>query len=248
MRVRLSLIVVLAALLSACDSFNGGANVNDLETRNAQLQGTIEGLGTPGATIAALQMTADRGMMLQAEMNSVQGTALAVQGTLTAYQLGNGSFVAQPTPPPAGVTPGAVASGPTPGGSQTMFSNTTTSSGVRDEDGCASAPSAVFEVYEDQIYVVTTITNLKAGSVLGARWLANGSLFFDDAQCWIPSEDWASVCAWCAITPDTDTFETGNWSVELLLDGQLYSQAQFQVVDSSQQAAPTEEFQVTPQQ
>jgi hypothetical protein len=35
--------------------------------------------------------------------------------------------------------------------------------------------------------------------------------------------------------PDGPTFPTGSWMVEMLLDGQLMSQTQFQVIDSTQQ-------------
>jgi hypothetical protein len=100
--------------------------------------------------------------------------------------------------------------------------------GIRDEDGCASGPTTVFDAAETEIFVVTTINNLQAGATFSARWLANGSLF-EDQTCWVPTEDWPMVCAYCSIVPDAATFEGGSWSVELLLDGQLMSQAQFQV-------------------
>jgi hypothetical protein len=221
-------ILLLALVLSACDSFNGGAEMSDLETRSAQLQGTIDAVGTPGQTIAALQMTADRGMGLQAELSNLQGTVIAFQGNGTLNQGGNN--LPQPTPGSVNVDPAGpnLATAPTPNPSQTSFSQTTMSTGIRDEDGCASGPTTVFDAAETEIFVVTTISNLKAGSTFSARWLANGSLF-EDQTCWVPAEDWATVCAYCSIVPDAATFEGGSWSVELLLDGQLMSQAQFQV-------------------
>jgi hypothetical protein len=241
--------VTAALLLGACGSFTEGAQVNELETRNAQLQATIDVIGTPAATIVALQMTADRALVMQAEMNGVQGTALAVQSTLTALQLNGGVFVAQPTtlapsiqgtPLGGGQPAGGVTPAPSSGSAPTTFSQTTTATGVREADGCAAGGTSIFEATEDEIYVVTMITNLKAGAVFGARWLAEGSLFHDDTRCWIPAEDWASVCAWCSIVSDGGRFEPGNWTVELMLNGQLLSQAQFQVVDSSA-ATPGEE-------
>jgi hypothetical protein len=235
-------VLVLAAL-TGCDTFTNSAQVGELETRNAQLQGTIGAIGTPASTIVALQMTADRALMLQAEMNNVQGTALAVQSTLTALGLGG---LPQPTPmapniqsgqPSAADGGGGAPAGTTPSpqmsSSGTAFSNTTTATGVRDADGCAAGPINIFDTTEDQIFVVTTITNLKAGSTFAARWLANGSLYYDDTRCWIPNQDWDNVCAYCSIVPDTGSFEPGSWTVELLLDGQLLSQSQFQVVDNS---------------
>jgi hypothetical protein len=221
-------ILVAALFLSACDTFNGGAEMSDLETHSAQLQGTIDAVGTPAQTIVALQMTADRGMGLQAELSNVQGTTIALQGTVTLYQ--GGSSLPQPTSASVGVDPAGpnLTTAPTPGGTQTTFSQTTMSTGIRNEDGCAAGPTTVFDAGEDEIFVVTTIINLKAGSTFSARWLSNGSLF-EDQTCWVPDQDWPTVCAYCSIVPDDAAFEGGSWSVELLLDGQLMSQSQFQV-------------------
>lgn len=238
---RIGLAALLGGmLLSACGAFSGGPSVSDLETQNAQLQATINQMGTPAATLAALEMTADRGVVLQAEANNAAATAVAAQATLTMLQLG-GSGLVQPTPAPGGglaggQAPQAPAGAPTPAASN--FSNTTTATD-RDELDCPLGETAVFEATEDTIYVITRIANLKAGSTLGARWYANGSLFFDDAQCWIPQRDWVDVCAYCSIVPDGPTFPTGSWMVEMWLDGQLMSQTQFQVIDSTQQGAGT---------
>ncbi|MBN1678992.1 MAG: hypothetical protein JW966_01785 [Anaerolineae bacterium] len=233
--VLLPVLVALALLLSACETLNGGADIDDLETRNAQLQATIDVLGTPGATVTALQMTAERGMVLQAEMNNIQGTALALQSTLAAFQLGGAQPAAatsQPAPdvatgaaPPAAVTP-------PPADSETLVYEMTTSTG-RDSNDCANGVTAIFDTTEDVIYAVARISNLKTGSTISARWLANGSLF-EDSVCWTPTQDWADVCAYCEITPTDGTFTAGSWTVEMLLDSQLQDQVQFQVIDSSQ--------------
>jgi hypothetical protein len=232
--------------LSACGSLSGSTQVSELETRNAQLQSTIDVLGTPAGTIVVLQMTADRALAMQAEMNNVQGTALAMQGTFTALQLsGGGGLVFQPTSQAPSIegdpqTSGGVTPAPAPAGSQTTFSQTTTATGVREADGCAAGATSIFDATEDQLYVVTTITNLTAGSVIGARWLANGSLFHDDPRCWVPAEDWETVCGWCSVVPDGPTFEPGSWTVELTLNGQLVSQAQFQIASPSSEDQTSE--------
>ncbi len=249
-RVRLAAlgVGVLLLTLSACGTLSGSTQVSELETRNAQLQSTIDVLGTPAATIVVLQMTADRALAMQAEMNNLQGTALAMQGTFTALQLsGGGGLVFQPTSQAASIQGGqdsqqpyGVTPAPAPGDSQTTFSQTTTATGVREADGCAAGATAIFDATEDQIYVVTTITNLTVGSVIGARWLANGSLFHDDPRCWVPAEDWASVCGWCSVVPDGPTFEPGSWTVELTLNGQLVSQAQFQIASPASEGQSSE--------
>jgi len=222
-------------LLGACDSINGSSDANDLETKSAQLQGTIDGLGTPASTIVILQMTADRSLALQAELNAAQGTVIALQGTLTTFQLGSG-IASGPTPGAPQVTPGQPTTNDVaavPSGTGTTFTQTTTATGIRSTDGCPDGASSIFEAFEDQIYVVTTANNLTAGSVVGARWTANGTIFFDDTACWNVPQDYASICTYCSIVPDQGAFESGNWTVEMSLNGQVLSQVQFQVVDSS---------------
>ncbi len=239
--IRSGLVALVGGmLLSACGAFSGGPSVADLETQNAQLQATINEMGTPAATLAALEMTADRGIVLQAEANNAAATAVSAQATLTMLQLGGAGFIQATPAPGAGGSPAdgqvsqAPAGAPTPPGQASNFSNTTTATG-RDDLDCPLGETAVFEAAEDTIYVIARIADLPAGSTLSARWYANGSLFFEDAQCWTPQQDWVDVCAYCSIVPDGPTFPTGSWMVEMLLDGQLMSQTQFQVIDSTQQ-------------
>jgi len=226
--------VVLALILSGCGTFTGNDEIAQLETRNAQLQGTIEVFGTPAATIAVLQNAATQAVLLQAQLAAAQNEALAAKATLTVLELIGGSGNVQPTPAPA--APNVDASGPpnqpevapTPGTLQTRFTGTVTSTD-RDAQDCPIGVTSVFTPDEDVIYVITRVNVLPAGSQLSARWMANGSLYFDDVECWIPDQDWYDICAYCSISPDGPAFEVGDWSVELLLNGQLMSQAQFRV-------------------
>lgn len=236
----LSLLVgVLALTLSACDTFMDTTSVSDLETEVFQVKATLEEMGQAGTTIAELQLTADNSLVLESERNNAEATAFAAQATLTSMNR-SGVPVQPEVAGGAGSLPGATPEpGVTPvagGAGGTTFTNTTTTTGIRSQDGCAVDQTAVFDTSENQIFVVTTLTNLQAGSVFGVRWFANGTLFHEEPECWIPTSDWEQVCAYCSIVPDAPdyVFQTGEWSVELLLDGQLYSEAQFQVVGAGQ--------------
>ena len=237
-------LIGLGLALSACGAITGDAEIAQLETRSAQLQGTIDVLGTPALTMAALEAAATQNAVLQAQLSQAQNEALAAKATLTVLQLTGGDAAAvQPTALAQAVPLGDQPSGlptdiPTPPGAQTSFTQTVTSTG-RDDMDCATGVTSIFETAEDTIFVVTRVDFLPAGSTLGAQWMANGSLFFDDRQCWIPDQDYFDICAYCSIVPDGPTFEAGSWSVALLLDGQLMSQIPFQVVDSSAQPAVT---------
>ena len=58
-------------------------------------------------------------------------------------------------------------------------------------------------------------------------------MFYDDTQCWVTDREWVDICAYCSIVPEGAAFETGEWTVELLLNGQLMSQAQFRVGEAA---------------
>ncbi|HML24099.1 MAG TPA: hypothetical protein PKD09_20755 [Aggregatilinea sp.] len=238
------LAAVLVIVASGCGALPGNTEVSDLETRNAQLQGTIDGLGTPAATIAALAMTADRGMMMQAELSNVQGTALAAQATLTVQQYGgatnpNVSVPQTPNNPNGAVpmtpaTPGDGSGGGTGGTISTNGTEfyETTISAARDAYDCPLNPTTVFDIADPVVYAIVRVRNLQAGSTISARWSANGALY-EESDCWTPTENWDDVCAYCDLSPKDVTFESGTWSVEMLLDNERLSQATFQIVDNS---------------
>jgi hypothetical protein len=236
--IRGVLVVLMAGalVLSACDTITHNTELRDLETHNAQLQGTIQGLGTPMLTIVALQQAATQNVVLQAQLSQAQNDALAAQATLTVLQLtgGGGAIQATPIPPsvPAGDQPSGLPTPPASGGSATAFTQTVTATGRNAQD-CPTGVTSTFEITTGTIYVNARINYLPAGSTLGARWTANGALFFDDTECWVPDQDYYDICAYCSIVPDGPAFEAGNWTVELLFNGQVLSQTQFQVVDSS---------------
>ncbi len=245
-RFRLVLVLMLALIIvvSGCEALPGSTEISDLETRNAQLQGTIDGMGTPAATIAALAMTADRSMMLQAELSNLQGTALAAQSTLTVQQLGGGAVA--PTQP-AGVSGSEMVMGPTGaatpdgGGGGSGDTGVVSSSGTsfyettlarsRDSFDCPLNATTSFDTSDTVIYSIVRVSNLRAGSTIGVRWYANGVLV-EEGQCWTPNRDWEDVCAYCDLRPSGTVFEAGSWSVEMLLDGEVMSQASFQVTGS----------------
>lgn len=229
--------LLLALLLSACGSFTNTDEINNLETRNAQLQGTADALGTPALTIAALQAAATQNVLLQQQLSQSENQYLAAQGTLTVLELGGSSAGIQNTPfpaAPAGDQPAGVpTAAPTPPVGQTSFTETVTASGRNESDDCPIGITSVFDTAEDTIFVNTRVNYLSSGVTLGARWTVNGTLFYDDVACWVPNQDYYNICAYCSIVPDGPTFEIGAWTVELLLDGQVLAQAQFQVVDAA---------------
>jgi hypothetical protein len=268
-RVWVGLLMVLVALLSACDRLTGSSQVGDLETQVFQLEATIDGMGDP-ATIQALQQAATQNVNLQAQLDVVRA-----EGTATMQMLNGDAIAALPpaapdvpgaaaaqTPTPAGESmasdagdpsdqaAAAAAEGSSPNGApptrsvppatsatppasvQTSFSNTVMSTGVQESDSCSLDRMTVFDTDEDQLFVVTTIRSLKAGSVLEARWTANGAQVYTEAECWKPDADWDEVCAYCEMVPadgSIESFQVGTWAVELWLDGQLRSQARFEL-------------------
>ncbi len=239
-------LALIILVLSACGSITGGDKIDELETKNAQLQATIDIVGTPVLTIMALEQYATQNVVLQARLSQAENESLAARATLTVLELSNGMAVGQPTPLPPNVavdpsnpqTPFAAEAVPVPTGtstiSTTQFSQTVTATD-RDQQDCPLGITSEFASDTNTIFVNTRINYLPAGSTLSAEWTVNGDLFFDDVECWIPNQDYFDICAFCSIVPDNGLFESGQWSVKLMLDGQLMSEASFQVVDSTQQ-------------
>ena len=130
---------------------------------------------------------------------------------------------------------------PTPSNAQTQFSQTVIATD-RDQNDCPVGSNTTFNATEPLIYVFTRIDYLPAGSLISARWSVDGVLYFDDMQCWVPNQTYNDICAYCTVSPEGGAFQTGAWSVEMLLDGQVMTQAQFQIVGDpqSQQALPTD--------
>jgi hypothetical protein len=239
--VRWTPLVILGFLVSACGAITGTSEVSDLETQKAQLQGTIEAMGTPAATIASLQLTAEQSISIQANLTVAQATIIAMQSGVQPVQQ------AQYTPAPVGgngTQPGGQAT-PDPammGGSQaTTPSNSITGSTtlpvtmattIDSSNDCALDSTSTFEIYEDTIYADITFPELHAGSVVNGRWTANG-VVYEESLCWNVSSEWTNVCSNCYITPKAGTFEPGVWSVDIILDGQVVGSAEFQVIDSS---------------
>ncbi len=248
---RVLALALIAAVISACDTISG-AKVDELETKNAQYQATIDAIGTPLLTVIALEQYATQNVVLQARLSQAENKSLAARATLTVLEMGGsaGVQITPAAPDVAAVGPGPqiqpqdtpIAGGgaitPTPGTSTTagngltQFSQTVTATDLNSSD-CAVGVTSVFDPAEDTIYVNTRIDFLPSGSQLSAKWTVNGELYIDDVECWIPNQDYFNICAYCSIVPNSGAFEAGDWTVELLLDGQLMSQTTFEVMDSS---------------
>lgn len=233
----------LLLALAACGTLTGSDEIADLETQNAQLQGTIEVLGTPQLTIEALALAATQNERHIVQLTQAQFELFQANSTLTVLELTGG--IPGAAPPAAAALPAATAAPAAPPGDQavvlptpttsptrvpTTFSGTVIGTGL-DDDDCATGVAARFDVTNlTRLFVDTRIDYLPAGSLVGARWYVNGQLFFDEVECWIPQEDYYDICAWCAIDPDGPTFPTGIWTVELYLNNQMLSQTRFELI------------------
>ncbi len=230
-------LLALLMLLSACGALTGSNDIAALETQNAQLQGTIQMYGTPALTMDALAQAATQGAILRVQLTESAVELLAAQATLTVLQLAGGGAAAlptTPTPPPPALPADGQLPTPTPppqnpaAPQQTHFTDTVVATG-RDELDCPLGVGASFPPTVGELLVNTRIDYLPAGSQIGAKWYANGQLYFDDVNCWTPPQTYENICAYCSIVPNGPAFETGTWRVELYLNGQLMAQTQFRI-------------------
>lgn len=240
-RLLFFVIAGMVLLLTGCDTLTGSSQIQDLETQNAQMQGTIQVMGTPALTIAALELAATQNVIFQAQLTESAVNLLKAQSTLTVLELGGASsagvsaspIIATPAPVPLGDQPAAVPTpAPTAAPSLTSFSNTVVATGLDNQD-CPVGVSSLIPDDTPLVYVNTRIDLLVAGSQIGARWYVNGELYFDDVECWVPRQNWENICAYCTVSPDGATFPDGSWTVELYLDGQLMSQTRFDTYNAN---------------
>lgn len=233
-------LVGLLMALAACDTLTGSSQIADLETRNAQLQGTIQGVGTPLLTIAVLEQAATQNVIFRAQLTESAVSLLQAQATLTVLQLSGGGGL-QPTPaapaaPPGDQPPGVPTPIPVPSATplDSRFTNTVLTTQLDPATDCPISAASRFSPTTPILYVNTRIDTLLAGSRLGARWYAGGQLVFDDSACWIPTQNYTDICAYCTLQPGDAPFTLGEWTVELYLDGQLMSQARFEIVETAE--------------
>jgi hypothetical protein len=238
--------MILAFPISACSTVTGTSEVSELETKQFQLEGTIEAMGTPAATIQVLQLTAEHSISLLADLTVAQATIIAMQNSVSDVQSSpqytpayTGQQVGMPS---AGggletTTPDAplidASSSPS---TSNVTANTTllpvTMATLKDNSNdCAIDSASTFEIYEDIIYAVVTFPEIFANSSVSARWTTSG-MVYDESECWPVPSNFTNVCSNCYITPKAGTFDPGMWNVEIMLDGQVIGQAQFQIVDS----------------
>ncbi|GEM_PF-1113343 len=239
-------MVALLALLSACGALTGSNDIAALETQNAQLQGTIQMYGTPALTMDALAQAATQNAISRVQLTESAVELLAAQATLTVLQLAGGGGMAAlpttPTPPPPAVPADGQLPSPAPPQSpaapqQTHFTDTVVATG-RDDLDCPLGINTTFPPTVGELLVNTRIDYLPAGSRIAAKWYANGELYFDDANCWTPTQTYENICAYCSIAPNGPNFAAGNWTVELYLNGQLMAQTQFLIQEAEPTAPP----------
>jgi hypothetical protein len=243
----ITVLIVLVLSVSACDTFSGDSNVSDLETEVFHLRGTVDNLQE--LNVVATQVRAELDGMVARATATGNGMAAGLPQTpMTQPAPAMTAAPSRATSGQPGLTPtGAVSDGasvaggtpatqaaaaaqtPPPDQVQTSFSQTTTATSVSPDDSCPVGATRVFPADEDQIFVVTTIRNLQAGSTISARWMVNGEEYAYEQNCWTPTDDWDQVCAYCEITSPGSGFTAGDWTVELFLDDNLRSQARFQV-------------------
>ena len=207
-------LVIVGFLFSACGAITGTSEVSDLETRQAQLQGTIEAMGTPAATNSG--PATDRRTQHWHSGRSHRGSGddycdaewRSVGSAGTVYPGRNGN-------------PGGCSSGrrgqvqATPDPAMTGSTNLlpVTLAMERDPVDCPLDATSTFDIYEDRIDAMATFTDLHANSVITARWTANGTVV-EDQECWTVEQDWPSVCGYCDFAPPNGMFRLahGAWT------------------------------------
>lgn len=98
--------------------------------------------------------------------------------------------------------------------------NVVTAQGV-DANDCARNVTNRFRTDSPQIYVVATAIDIQRGMTISSRWLLRNEevIRYDFA----PDFDIQRACVWFFIDPTDVSFEVGEWSVALDINGQAAS-------------------------
>jgi hypothetical protein len=107
-------------------------------------------------------------------------------------------------------------------GQPTLF-NLVTAAEVGSND-CALAAVTTFTPDTTKIYVVATASNIAAGTTLSAQWYLDTTLL--TKQEFAPDQDINNNCIWFYAEPVDFPFATGNYRVELFINGASISGAQ----------------------
>lgn len=238
-----AVLFLITILLAGCGE--GGIFEDPEAKATRESQGTayvqtIAVIETQSGTTVALQATAESANLLGTQVAQLSAQNQALQSTLAANQ-GRATqpiVQSQPIPTTVGVLPGQQSPDAAGGGAQqqdttiqqtsptgTTYIDSTTATGVRNSDGCAIDSVAAFDALEDEIYMVTTAVNVQPGMVFNTRWTYGGEVFFE-SDSWTADKTYDEICIWYYIS---SPFEEGQYTVELLADGQTAARRTFQV-------------------
>jgi hypothetical protein len=115
-----------------------------------------------------------------------------------------------PTAPASDAVPVA---GSAPDANAGQFSDTVTSSSLRESDGCATGPQTVFDLNTERIYVITRAVTVSAGTKIDVDWRYAGTSASTGS--WTVPQDETNYCIHFWL----DEFSAGNWTVQLSANG-----------------------------
>ena len=220
------LIVLIALIVTACQRQNEVeltlvAQNLSLETQIAAIRET--------ATVDSerLQITVDYMATL---VGRVEEQRFQMEATLSARNIpadGNlNTPLTTPFPTPGGPIENTVegtpatplpeqAATPTEAPTQPTLQNIVMSASVGSDD-CANGVTSSFTTATSEIYVVANAINIPAGTNIAARFSVAGQEIRHD---FTPDFNIDNNCVWFFIDQTDLTFQAGNWSVQLELNG-----------------------------
>lgn len=243
MRIWVSGWILLSIILTACGPGGLFEDSSDRATRDAQNEiyvETIQYVETQVSTIEALQSTAQYVSQMSTQVIRLEVRNQALEATLQAAASGIrqptaaapeaaaaqpgqegqaapgvgstplfpavGQVTATPTPPPVANTTGAT------------YVDASTATGVSNDDGCALDNLQSFPSTEDEIYLVVEGRDIPPNVTFFTRWTPPNAAAFDTVS-WTPDQGFDEICIWFFITPSDLPFAMGDWTVELIADG-----------------------------
>ncbi|MFN8529424.1 MAG: hypothetical protein U0670_12490 [Anaerolineae bacterium] len=233
-------MVAISLVSSSCSvlgTANDPAGTTVADATNAVSEGTAirQSLDAMSTSVVATAIAAETYVVQRESINAQLLATLRAALPPTQQLVGNAgegtpSINARPELPgiASQMTPGAPS---TPNAAQSASSNVADSSsngtqftavqaanGVNEDDGCALGVQTQFSTSDPEIYVTARAFNIRAGMVMSAQWKLNGSVVYDDYSFTVGADD-DDFCLWFSIDPATVPFTPGDWTVQLIADG-----------------------------
>ncbi len=210
--IKITARAALVALLAACGSISGEANIAALATQNsgyvteaASMQGTlaIQATEVMGTSVAAETIVARENQVNAQVLATVRAGDPPTVAVVARIDRSAGEAVGGGTPDPSQFGDGPVGN----------VVETYVTTEVQDSDGCGVDRMTQFPDGTLRLYAVQRVEDVPANTLIGIEWFYGGGLALEDTLVVTTNEP--DICLWFFLEP----YSQGDWGVQFYSNG-----------------------------